>query len=95
MSELDQEEVDVLESFERGEWRSVLTDEERARLQAAARSAGVKDRRVNIRFSSGDLLDIQARALAEGMPYQTLISSVMHKYVTGRLVEQGDQERAA
>jgi hypothetical protein len=43
---------------------------------------------VNIRLSSPDLLDIQARALEEGIPYQTLIASVLHKYISGRLVEK-------
>jgi len=46
------------------------------------------DRRVNIRLSAGDLQDIQVRALEEGMPYQTLIASILHKYVTGRLEER-------
>jgi hypothetical protein len=59
-----------------------------ARLKAAARATAIKDRRVNIRLSSGDLSDIQARALEEGVPYQTLIASVLHKYVTGRLAER-------
>ena len=66
---------------------SVATKEELARLKAAARATAVKDRRVNIRLSSGDLRDLQARALGEGLPYQTLIASVLHKSVTGRLVE--------
>ena len=48
----------------------------------------MKDRRVNIRLSSIDLSDIQVRALEEGMPYQTLIASVLHKFVSGRLVEK-------
>ena len=46
-----------------------------------------KDRRLNIRLSSKDLEAIQKRALAEGLPYQTLISSVLHKYASGRLKE--------
>ena len=58
---------------------------ELAKFKAAARSTAVKDKRVNIRLSSGDLSDIQIRALQEGVPYQTLIASVLHKYVTGRL----------
>jgi predicted DNA binding CopG/RHH family protein len=57
-------------------------------LRAAARATSLKDRRVNIRLSSADLQDIQARALQEGMPYQTLIASVLHKYVTGRFEER-------
>ena len=57
-------------------------------VREAARATAVKDKRVNIRLSSGDLMDIQARALTEGMPYQTLIASVLHKYVSGQLVEK-------
>ena len=53
-----------------------------------SRATAIKDKRVNIRLSSADLLDIQARALAEGMPYQTLIASVLHKYVAGKLAEK-------
>ena len=58
------------------------------RFRAAARAAANKDKRVNIRLSSADLLDIQVNALAEGMPYQTLIASVLHKCVSGKLSEQ-------
>jgi hypothetical protein len=54
----------------------------------AARATAIKHRRVNIRLSSGDLSDIQAKALEEGIPYQTLIASVLHKYVTDRLAER-------
>ncbi len=67
---------------------SVATKDELVRLRAAARATAIKDRRVNIRLSSGDLSDIQVRALEEGVPYQTLIASVLHKYVTGRLAER-------
>jgi hypothetical protein len=51
------------------------------------RSDFLKEKRGNIRLSKPDLMDIQARALEEGMPYQTLIASVLHKFVSGRLVE--------
>jgi predicted DNA binding CopG/RHH family protein len=87
MAEIDAFETEILEDFERGALESVATKEELARLKAAARATAVKDRRVNIRLSSGDLRDLQARALEEGLPYQTLIASVLHKFVTGRLVE--------
>jgi len=87
---LDQEERDILESFERGEWRSVPNvEEEIRRSQEMARATFRKDKRVNIRISSKDLRDIQVRALEEGIPYQTLMSSVLHKYVNGRLVDKG------
>ncbi|MBI5329632.1 MAG: hypothetical protein HZB71_03365 [Betaproteobacteria bacterium] len=90
MPELDQEEREILEAYERRELKSVATKEELARLKAAARATAIKDRRVNIRLSSGDLNDIQVKALEEGVPYQTLIASVLHKYVTGRLAERAD-----
>ena len=81
-------EEDILCSVERGEWQSVpdLKDEiERYASSAAATLA--KNKRINIRLSSRDLEDIQMRAAEEGMPYQTLIASVLHKYASGRLVE--------
>lgn len=87
MAGVDRYEEEVLGAYEKGKLRSVATKSELARLKAAARATAIKDRRVNIRLSSGDLSDIQVRALQEGVPYQTLIASVLHKYVTGRLTE--------
>jgi predicted DNA binding CopG/RHH family protein len=86
---LDAYETEVLTAYEAGELASVATKEELEQLRAAARATGTKDRRVNIRLSSADVRDIQALALREGIPYQTLIASILHKYVTGRLVERG------
>jgi predicted DNA binding CopG/RHH family protein len=86
-SEIDKEERAILNAYERGKLRSVATKRELAKFKAAARATAIKDRRVNIRLSSNDLREIQARALADGLPYQTLIASVLHKYVTGRLIE--------
>ena len=88
MTSLDPYEADLLRAYEAGELESVASKEELARLRAAARATATKDRRVNIRLSSGDLMDIQVRALEEGIPYQTLIASVLHKYVSGRLTER-------
>ena len=87
MPNIDEYEHEVLAAYEKGKLKSVATKGELARLKAAARATAIKDRRVNIRLSSGDLSDIQVRALEEGVPYQTLIASVLHKYVTGRLTE--------
>lgn len=87
MSKLDPYELEVLEAYESGKLKSTAGKAELQRLRAAARATGIKDKRVNIRLSSVDLQDIQARALEEGMPYQTLIASVLHKYVTGKLSE--------
>src|ERR1017187_2538492 len=87
MPSIDQYELGVLSAYEKGELKSVASKVELAKFKAAARATAIKDRRVNIRLSSGDLSDIQVRALEEGVPYQTLIASVLHKYVTGRLAE--------
>ena len=89
--ELDHEEVDVLREFERGELESIRNfKDEKRRLEAAAREFLKKDRRINIRISSQDLERLQKRAANEGMPYQTLISSTLHKFVTGKLKSVGD-----
>ena len=88
MPKLDAYEREVLSAFEKGSLKSVATKAELAKFRSAARATALKDRRVNIRLSSIDLSDIQIKALQEGMPYQTLIASVLHKYVSGLLVEQ-------
>ncbi len=81
-------EKEVLTSFEKGEWSPIANlknDIDRYASNAAA--ALLKDKRINIRLSSRDLEDVQTRAAEQGMPYQTLIASILHKYVNGRLVE--------
>ena len=85
---LDAKEKEILESVERGEWRSARGGKrERNRYARFARATFRKDRRLNIRISSKDLEALQKRALEEGLPYQTLISSLLHKYASGRLRE--------
>ena len=88
MPTIDINEEEILTAFDKGQLKSVATKSELAKFKAAARATAIKDRRVNIRLSSADLNDIQVKALEEGIPYQTLIASVLHKYVTGRLTEQ-------
>ena len=88
MPNVDAYEQEVLSAFEKGSLKSVATKAELEKFRAAARATAVKDRRVNIRLSSIDLNDIQVKALDEGMPYQTLIASVLHKYVSCRFVEK-------
>jgi predicted DNA binding CopG/RHH family protein len=88
MMKLDADEKELLESVERGEWKSGGGGKrERPRYSRYAKATFRKDRRLNIRLSSKDLEAIQKRALAEGLPYQTLISSLLHKYASGRLKE--------
>jgi predicted DNA binding CopG/RHH family protein len=93
MPKADRYESEVLAAFEKGALKSIATRAELAKFKAVARATAIKDRRVNIRLSTGDLQDIQVRALAEGLPYQTLIASVLHKYVTGRLAEREEQSK--
>ena len=89
MTKLDPQERQLLESVDRGEWKPVSrSTQERKRYQQYAKATFKKDRRVNIRISTKDLEAIQNRALEEGIPYQTLISSLLHKYVSGRLIER-------
>ena len=81
-------EEEILASFERDEWQpSPKGKREIARFAAMASASLIKDKRVNIRISSRDLDDIQAKAAEEAIPYQTLMASVLHKYVSGRLIE--------
>ena len=81
-------ENDITESFEKGEWKSVLTAQRRKHLEKYAKNTLNRNERVNIKISSKDLYDIQIRAVEEGIPYETLIASVLHKYLSGRLVEK-------
>lgn len=85
---LDDYEQEILTSYESGKLEPIATKAELAQMKAAARATAIKDQRINIRLSTGDLRDIQAKALQEGMPYQTLIASVLHKYIAGRLAEK-------
>ena len=86
---LEKEEADLLKSVEAGEWKSTKDlDKEINRSQEYARATFRKDRRVNIRISERDLRGLQKRALEEGIPYQTLNSSVLHKYLAGSLVDR-------
>ncbi len=88
MSRLDKEEQDILDAFDAGELqRAPEFDDRKARHQTYAEALFRKDARINIRLSSKDLRGLQKKALAEGIPYQTLVASILHKYVEGRLHE--------
>ncbi len=89
MKKLDAFEQDILSSYEAGELKSTSPSKtDLAKFKAATTASIIKDRRINIRLSSPDLMDIQARALEEGIPYQTFIASILHKYAAGRLFEK-------
>lgn len=88
-NDLDSEEQEILEAYESGKLSSKPGSKEAtARHVQYAAATFKKDARINIRLSSKDLRSLQRKALSEGMPYQTLVSSVLHKYVEGRLTEQ-------
>ncbi len=82
---LSEEEREILKDFEGGEFESILSQQRIEELRSVAAETFKKDRRINIRLSSRDLEGLQRRALEEGMPYQTLVSSILHKYVSGSL----------
>ena len=92
---LDKKERDILESYERDEWRPVKNlKQEIQKHREYARQTLKKDKRVNIRIPSRVLDELQARAIEDGIPYQTLISSILHRFVTGRLVEKPRSNKA-
>ena len=82
---LSKEEKKLLESVESGDYKSTLTEARRKELEGAATNTFRKDKRINIRISNRDLIAVQSRASEEGIPYQTLVSSIIHKYVSGSL----------
>jgi predicted DNA binding CopG/RHH family protein len=81
---LDPDEQDLLDSVERGEWKTVENFEEQAAFaKAAAENYMRKDARINIRISSSDLARLKEKAAFKGLPYQTFIASVLHEYAAG------------
>jgi predicted DNA binding CopG/RHH family protein len=82
---LDDEEASLIKSVEAqsGGFKSVLTSERRAELEGMARAAFSEEReKISLRISRSDLTRLKSRALQEGIPYQTLINSIIHKYVS-------------
>ncbi|MEK7279620.1 MAG: antitoxin [Nitrospirota bacterium] len=85
---LTEDEKEILDSFEKGEWVPVknLTKRKKELIQYA-RNTLKKDKRLNIRISERDLIELQRKAIIEGLPYQTYVSSIIHKFINGRLIE--------
>lgn len=83
---IDREEKELMDSIERGEWRPVKNiEQEKKNAIAAARNTLKKEKRINLRLTEKDYHQIQLKAIEEGIPYQTLISSIVHKYLNGSL----------
>ena len=86
---LEKGEKDLLKVFERGRIKSVPNvKSEMSRYREYAKAHFQKNKRVNIRISENDLVLIQKKAVLDGLPYQTLMSSVLHKFISGRLTEK-------
>ncbi len=84
---IDQEEQEIIASIENDEWQQVdEIEKEKERAVLAARNTIKKDKRINLRLAQKDYHQIQVKAIEEGIPYQTLISSLVHKYLNGTLV---------
>jgi predicted DNA binding CopG/RHH family protein len=90
---IDEEERDLLRSTENDEWTEVK-DIQKQKRQAReyAEATMRKDKRMNIRISERDLRNLKRRALEEGIPYQTMVSMILHKYLSGRYAERSPQE---
>ncbi len=85
-TQLTSDETALEKEIENGEWSPIANmPEEIAQIQALARTALNKNKNINIRLSDFDYKNIKLRAVKEGLPYQTLVSSIIHKYITGQL----------
>lgn len=85
---LNKEEKELLDSYNNGEWEKIPNHEkELKKYRELAQNSLKKDKSINIRLSERDLTEIKRKAVHEGIPYQTLVSSILHKYINGRLVE--------
>ncbi len=88
-SKLTKEENEILASFENDEWKEIPNmDTEIKKHVEYAKATHRKDKRINIRISKKDLESMQRKALEEGIPYQTFIASLIHKYTNGKLIEK-------
>ena len=86
---LDIEEQKLMESLERDGWKPTKDIEGwKTLLSKTATKTLTKDQRMNIRITRNDLDCIKLKAIEEGLPYQTLVASILHKYVTGKLTEK-------
>lgn len=87
-TKLTKDEQEILDSYERGEWVPVKNlSARKTELRRYARNTLKKDKRLNIRISERDLDELQKKAVIEGLPYQTYVSSIIHKFINGKLIE--------
>ena len=85
---LNKEEKELLKSYENDEWQSLRDfKKKKSDYEKYAKNTAAKKRRINIRLSEKDLANLKAKSLEEGMPYQTLVGSIIHKYIYGKFKE--------
>jgi predicted DNA binding CopG/RHH family protein len=87
MNKLNREEQELSDAFDAGVFKSDLSPKRRALIESSAANTFKKDKRINIRISGSDLSAIQRRAMEEGVPYQTLVTSILHKFASGTLYD--------
>ena len=89
MNKYTKYEKDIIKSYERDEWQSVPEfEKEKEKYREYAKNTYLKNKRINIRISERDLKRLKSKSIEEGIPYQTLIVSILHKYFSGKLIEQ-------
>jgi predicted DNA binding CopG/RHH family protein len=85
---LDKEEKELLKSYEKGEWKPIKDfEKKKSEYRQIAKNTVAKNKRINIRLTEKDLANLKAKSLEEGMPYQTLVASIIHKYISGKIKE--------
>jgi len=87
---IDNQEKELINSLEKIDVSQIKNDEENSKLLKKSAKAFVKkeETKMNIRISSSELEKIKAVAMQEGLKYQTFIKSILHKYITGQLIEE-------
>ena len=81
----DKDEMALAKSLETEEWISDIAKKEKKQYEEYARNSLTKQKRINLRMTERDLKKIQAKAIEEGVPYQSLISMLIHKYNEGKV----------
>lgn len=87
MKKTEKSEAEILKSFEDGQWQSIGDEKKKDEYARYAKNPAAKNKRINILLSEKDLASLKAKSLEEGIPYQTLIASIIHKYVNGKFRE--------
>jgi predicted DNA binding CopG/RHH family protein len=91
----DTDEQELIDSIESGEWTSVKDfNAIKSQLMKAATETALKDHRINVRVSKRDAEALKTKALEEGIPYQTLVTNILHKYVIGKLTDSSNTNYA-